>query len=92
MYGLLLTRLTVAAHELVYATSCVNELRLTSVEGVRSRRDFQLNNGVSFAFEFYSVVSLASRTREEHVTVRHILEYYGTIIFRVKTFFHFLIG
>ena len=33
---ILFAALTVAAHKLVYATSGVNELRLTSVEGVRS--------------------------------------------------------
>ncbi len=33
---ILFAALTVAAHKLVYATSGVNKLRLTSVEGVRS--------------------------------------------------------
>ena len=59
---LLLTRLTVAAHELVYATSCVNELRLTSVEGVRSVRDFELDQGISLALEFDGLLGCASRT------------------------------
>ncbi len=32
-------------------------------------------NWISFALELNSVVSLACRLREEHIAVRHILEY-----------------
>ena len=84
----LLARLAVTAHELVNATSGVNELRLTSIEGVRSARDFELYYGVGLAFKFYGVVGLASGTREEHVAVAHILEDNRAIIFGMDTLFH----
>ena len=86
----LLARLAVTAHELVNATSGVDELRLTSVEGVRSARDFKLHYGVGFAFKFYGVVGLASGTREEHVAVAHVFENYGTIVLGMDSFFHFV--
>ena len=57
-----LAGLSVAAHELIYATSCIDELLLARVEGVRRAGDFQLNEGISFAFEFNSFVRLACRT------------------------------
>lgn len=55
----LLAALTVAAHELVYTTCRIYELRLTSVEGVRRARDFKLYNGISFAFKFNRISGLA---------------------------------
>ena len=58
MFKLLLQAVTVAAHELINATSCIHQLRLTSVERVRSVRDFQLDQWVSFAFEFDSFLVL----------------------------------
>ena len=86
---LLLRSLTVAAHELINTSCCVNELALTCVEWVRGARDFDFYHWVSFAFEFYSVVSLCSRLRKEHIAVGHILEYDGAIVFWMNTFFHF---
>ena len=86
---LFLGGLTIAAHELVNATSGVNELVLTSVEWVRSARDFNFYHGVSFAFKFYRVISLAGRTSKEHIAVGHILKYDGTIVLGMNTFFHF---
>ena len=58
---ILLLQLTVTVHEAVYATSCINELALTCIEWVRSARDFNLYNWISFALEFYCVVCLACR-------------------------------
>ena len=86
----LLARLAVTAHELVNATSGVDELRLTSVEGVRSAGNFKLHYGVGLAFKFYGVVGLASGTREEHVAVAHVFENYGTIVLGMDSFFHFV--
>ena len=85
---LFLGGLTVAAHELVNATSGVNELVLTSVEGVRGARDLDLYHRVSFSFKLYSVIGFAGRACKEHIAVGHILEYDGAIVFRVNTFFH----
>ena len=47
---LLLRCTAVAAHELVHTTSRVDELSLTSKEGVRRAGDFHLDQGI-----FYSV-------------------------------------
>ena len=60
---------TVTAHELINTTGCVNQLRLTGVERVRSAGDFQLYQWISFAFELDSLFSIYSRTRQEHVAV-----------------------
>lgn len=86
---LFLRSLTVAAHELVYATCSIHELALTGIEGVRGARDFDFNHWVSFAFEFYGVISLCGRTRKEHIAVGHVLEHDGAIVVWMNTFFHF---
>ena len=62
---LFLRSLTVAAHELVYATCSIHKLALTGIERVRGARDFDFNHWVSFAFEFYGVICLCGRTRKE---------------------------
>ena len=82
---------TVAAHELIYATSGVNQFALTSVEGVRGVTDFELVEGISFAFELDGVVCLCRRAAEEHIAVAHVLEHYGAIVFGMKSFFHFVL-
>jgi len=86
---LFLGGLTVAAHELVDATSGVDELALTSIERVRGAGDFYFYHRVSFAFEFYCVVSFCCRLREEHIAVGHVLKHDGAIVFGMNTFFHF---
>ena len=85
---LFLCGLTVAAKEFIDTTSGVNELVLTSVEGVRGARDFDFYHRVSFSFKLYSVIGFAGRACKEHIAVGHILEYDGAIVFRVNTFFH----
>lgn len=60
---------TVTAHEFINTTSCVNQLRLTSVERVRSAGDFQLYQRISFTFEFDSLFRVASGTRQEYITI-----------------------
>ena len=91
MSARLLLDVTVTVHEAVNATSGINELALTCVEWVRSARDFYLYYRIGLAFKFYGVVSLASRTCEEHVTIGHILEYYWTIILWMDIFLHFFV-
>ena len=53
---LFLVTVTITAHELINTSGCIDQLRLTSVERVRSAGDFQLYQRISFAFE--SIVSL----------------------------------
>ena len=81
--------LTVAAHELIDATSGVDELALTSVERVRGAGDFYFYHMVSFAFEFYCIIRLCCRLRQEHIAVGHVLKHDGAIVFGMNTFFHF---
>lgn len=57
---LLFQTVTVTAHELIYTSSCIDQLRFTSVERVRAARDFQLYQRISFAFEFDCVFSSTS--------------------------------
>ena len=56
---LFLVTVTIAAHELINTSGCIDQLRLTSVEGVRRARDFKLYNGISFAFKFNRISGLA---------------------------------
>ena len=86
---LLLGSLTVAAKELIDASSGVDELALTSIERVRGARDFNFYHGVSFAFEFHCVVGLCCRLRKEHIAVGHVLKHDGAIVFGMDTFLHF---
>ena len=86
---LLLRSLTVAAHELINTSSGVDELALTCIERVRGAGDFYFYHRVSFAFEFYCVVGLCCRLREEHIAVGHVLKHDGAIVFGMNTFFHF---
>ena len=81
--------LTVAAHELINTSSGVDELALTSIERVRGAGDFYFYHRVSFAFEFYCIVRLCCRLREEHIAVGHVLKHDGAIVFGMNTFFHF---
>lgn len=87
--GLFFARLPVAIHELVHATGCIDELRLTSVERVRGAGDFELYYGISFTFKLDSVSRLASRTGKEHVAIAHVFENDRAIILGMNTFFHF---
>ena len=86
---LFLRSLTVAAHELINAASRIDKLALTCIERVRGVRNFDFYHRVSFAFEFYGVICLCGRTREEHIAVGHVLEHDGAIVFWMNTFFHF---
>ena len=84
----LLAALGVAAHELIDTTSGIDELALTSVEGVRAGRDFELHYGISLAFKFHRVSGLGGRTAQEHVAIAHVLEHYGAIVVGMNTLFH----
>ena len=86
---LLFRSLTVAAQELIDASSGVDKLALTSVERVRGAGDFYFYHRVSFAFEFYGLCCSCSRLRKEHIAVGHVSEHDGAIVFRMNTFFHF---
>ena len=57
---LLFQTVTVTAHELIYTSSCIDQLRFTSVELGRAASDFQLYQRISFAFEFDCVFSSTS--------------------------------
>ena len=48
---LFLLTVTVAAHELINTTSCIHQLRLTSIERVRSVRDLDLYQRISNAID-----------------------------------------
>ena len=85
---LLLLGTSVAAHELVHATSRIHQLALARVEGVRGVTDFQLDYWISLAFELDCLRSLCSATAEEHVAIAHVLEHYRTVVFGMNTFLH----
>ena len=50
--------------------------------------DFQLYEGVCFAFELYCLIRFACGTREEHIAVAHVLEHYGAIVVGMYALFH----
>ena len=84
----LLAAASVAAHELVDATGGVDELALTSVEGVRAAGDLELHYGVFLAFEFHGLRGLGGGTAQEHVAIAHVLEHDGAIVVGMDTLFH----
>ena len=59
-FPLLLARLSVAAHKLVYAAGGVDELRLAGVERVGSAGDFEFYHGVSLALKFHGLSGFAA--------------------------------
>ena len=59
---LFLVTVTITAHELINTSGCIDQLRLTSVERVRSAGDFQLYQRISFAFELDSLLSIYCQT------------------------------
>lgn len=71
---LFLETVSVAAHELVYAASCVDQFLLTSEERVRRTRDFEFYERVSNAVDFDCLLSSDSRASDESFAVRHIFE------------------
>ena len=87
----LLACLGVAAHELIYAAGGIYQLRLTRVEGVRGAGDFQLDEGISLAFELNGLVGLASGAAEEHIAIAHVLEHDGAIVFGMDVLLHVFI-
>ena len=78
----------VAAHELVHATSGVHQLGFASVERVRRTRNFELHQRISYPIDVDGFFRSHSRTRNEHLFVRHVLECHGTIAFWMNSFFH----
>src|SRR5574344_1929648 len=88
-YKLFLTSLTVAVHELINTTCRVNQFALTCIEWVRCTRDFDFYHWVSFTFKFHCLCCFAGGLCKEHITVGHILEYDGAIVFWMNTFFLF---
>ena len=50
--------------------------------------NFQLHEGVCFAFELYCLIRFACGTREEHIAVAHVLEHYGAIVVGMYALFH----
>ena len=88
---LLLSSLTVAAHELVDTSGGVHELALTGVERVRAAGDFNFNHWVRLTFEFHGVIALCSGLRKEHIAVGHVTEHDGAIVVGMNSFFHFFL-
>lgn len=78
---------TVALTELVNATSRVEQYVLTGVERVRLRANFQLNEWVGVTFELNRVAGLNSRTCQELVVARQVVEYHIAVL-RVNALFH----
>ena len=66
---LLLLHDSPAVHELINATCSVDKLSLTSVEGVRSRRNFNLDEWIFLTFKYFSLVRLSCRAGQEHIAV-----------------------
>jgi hypothetical protein len=87
----LLLHTSVTAHELINTTGCVNQLALTSIEGVRGVTDFQLDQGIGLALKLDCLGALCCRAAQEHIAVAHVLEHYGAIVVWMDSFFHFLV-
>ena len=87
-YVLLLTA-TVAAHELVYTTSRIDELSLTREEGVRSARDLYLDQRILYTVDDDSLLGGHCGASDKDVFVGHVLEHHGTVVLRMDSFLHY---
>ena len=64
-----ITRSTITAHELINTSGCIDQLRLTGVERVRSVRDLDLYQRISYAVDLDRLFSVNSRTSDEYIIV-----------------------
>ena len=85
---LLLLESSVTALETIDAASRIDELALARVEGVRSVTDFELEEGISLAFELNGFLGGYGGAAQEAIAIGHVLEDNGAIIVRMNTFFH----
>ena len=82
----------VLAHELIDATSGVDEFQLTGEVRMRGVRDFELDNRILIAIgEDDGLFGGSAALGEDHVLVGHIFEHNQTVIFGMDSFFHDLI-
>ena len=86
---LLLAAVAVTAHELIDATSGVDEFLLAGEEWVRRAGDFQLHEGILLAIDFDGFTSCNSRASDESVIIRHIFENNFAVVGWMNIFFHF---
>ena len=81
----------VLAHELVNASSGVNQFQLAGEERVRSVRDFELHNGILFTIGVDNgFFGAGAALGENHVVVRHVFKHHEAVVFGMNSFFHFL--
>lgn len=85
---LLFKSIAVAVHELIYATSRVNNFLLAREEGVRVARNVELDERIFVAiFPYDGVLRIGSRTRFESEVRRNVLENHFAIVW-VDAFLH----
>ena len=80
----------VTVHELIYATSSVNQLAFASVEWVRRARNFEFYQRISYPINVDGFLRSYCRTGDKYIFVRHVFKCYGTIAFWVNSLFHLL--
>ena len=86
--ALLAVAISVARHKLVHASGCIDKLRLTGIERVRSVRDLQLDERILNAIDSNRILGSSGRAAEELSTIRHIFENYYSVVIRMNSFFH----
>ncbi len=70
---------SVAVHELVDATGCIDELLLAGEEGVRRAGDFKLYQRIGYAVNLDGLAGCHCGACDEGLVIRHVLEHYFTI-------------
>ena len=88
MPKLFLHAVAVAAAELVYATSGVDEFLFAGEEGVRCGGDLKFYERILLAIDFDGLTSGYCRTSDECLFVRHVFENNLTVVFGMNFSFH----
>ena len=83
-----LFELGVAVSEFVHATSCIHQLLLTCVEGMRVSRDLHLDQRIFNAVHLDRVPGVGAGAGNELIACSHVFKYTKAIVFWMDIFSH----
>ena len=81
----------VLAHELINTSCGVNEFQFTCEVRMRSVGDFQFHNVIFITVGIDNFLfGVGTALGENHSVIRHVFEYYESVVRGMDSFFHFL--
>ena len=83
-----LFELGVAVAEFVHATSCIYQLLLPCIEGMRVSGDLHLHQRIFNAVHLDRVPGVGAGTRNELIACSHVLEYTKAVVVWMNVFSH----